>query len=331
MLGIGSALMCAPRLLLVDELSLGLAPLVVRDLMERLRGARAARHRALVVEQNAQVALDIADHAYVMENGRVVLDGTPERLRAHQDIQEFYLGGAGAAAAIATSSSTVAAAAGMAELRVSPAPRVRRSARAPRRVVQRAPASFSRSSGRTAGKTSILNCISGLYRPTAARSASAARARRAGAARHRALGIARTFQHGELFLHMSVVENLLVARHAILRTNLVADAIHLPAVREPRRAPAARRGDPRFRRARALPSHGGRRLPFGLQKLVGFARALAMEPQASCSTSRPRASTARSARTLRATSCASSTAGHRDDLGRARHADGRRPRGPGMR
>ena len=49
----------------------------------------------LVVEQNAQVALDIADHAYVMENGRVVLDGTPERLRAHQDIQEFYLGGAG--------------------------------------------------------------------------------------------------------------------------------------------------------------------------------------------------------------------------------------------
>ena len=50
----------------------------------------------LVVEQNAQVALDVADHAYVMENGRVVLEGTPERLRAHQDIREFYLGGAGA-------------------------------------------------------------------------------------------------------------------------------------------------------------------------------------------------------------------------------------------
>jgi len=96
MLGIGSALMCAPQLLLVDELSLGLAPLVVRDLMNRLRTVREQLGTALIiVEQNAQVALDMADHAYVLENGRVVLDGTPERLRAHQDIQEFYLGGAG--------------------------------------------------------------------------------------------------------------------------------------------------------------------------------------------------------------------------------------------
>ena len=97
MLGIGSALMCAPKLMLVEELSLGLAPIVVRDLMQRLRTVREQLGIALlVVEQNAQVALEIADYAYVMENGRVVLDGTPERLRAHQDIQEFYLGGAGA-------------------------------------------------------------------------------------------------------------------------------------------------------------------------------------------------------------------------------------------
>ena len=45
------------------------------------------------MEQNAQVALDIADHGYVMESGRIVLDGSPERLRAHQDVREFYLGG----------------------------------------------------------------------------------------------------------------------------------------------------------------------------------------------------------------------------------------------
>jgi branched-chain amino acid transport system ATP-binding protein len=97
MLGIGSALMCAPQLLLVDELSLGLAPLIVRDLMQRLREVRDRLGTAvLVVEQNAQVALEMADHAYVMENGRVVLEGTPERLRAHQDIQEFYLGGGAA-------------------------------------------------------------------------------------------------------------------------------------------------------------------------------------------------------------------------------------------
>ena len=96
MLAIGSALMCSPQLLLVDELSLGLAPLVVQDLVARLRAVRAALGTTLlVVEQNAQVALDMADYGYVMENGRVVLDGTPERLRAHQDIQEFYLGGSG--------------------------------------------------------------------------------------------------------------------------------------------------------------------------------------------------------------------------------------------
>jgi branched-chain amino acid transport system ATP-binding protein len=97
MLGIGSALMCSPRLLLVDELSLGLAPLVVRELMGRLRDIRDRLGLTLlIVEQNAQVALEVADYGYVMENGRVVLDGTPDKLRAHQDIREFYLG-AGAA------------------------------------------------------------------------------------------------------------------------------------------------------------------------------------------------------------------------------------------
>jgi branched-chain amino acid transport system ATP-binding protein len=93
MLAIGSALMCGPELLLVDELSLGLAPVVVEELMACLATIRRGLGMTIVlVEQNAQVALDTADHAYVMENGRIVLDGSPERLRAHQDIREFYLG-----------------------------------------------------------------------------------------------------------------------------------------------------------------------------------------------------------------------------------------------
>ena len=93
MLAIGSALRCGPRLLLIDELSLGLAPLVVQELAERLRAVRGALGTTLLlVEQNAHVALDLADYAYVMENGRIVLDGTPQKLRAHQDIREFYLG-----------------------------------------------------------------------------------------------------------------------------------------------------------------------------------------------------------------------------------------------
>jgi branched-chain amino acid transport system ATP-binding protein len=93
MLAIASALMCRPRLLLVDELSLGLAPVVVQDLMQRLTSIRDELCTAiLLVEQSAAAALAIADHAYVMENGRVVLDGDRTRLSGHQDVQQFYLG-----------------------------------------------------------------------------------------------------------------------------------------------------------------------------------------------------------------------------------------------
>jgi branched-chain amino acid transport system ATP-binding protein len=93
MLALGSALVCRPDLLLVDELSLGLAPVVVEDLMARLQEIRRDLGiTILMVEQSAIAALAIADHGYVLENGRVVLDGGAERLRAHGDIQEFYLG-----------------------------------------------------------------------------------------------------------------------------------------------------------------------------------------------------------------------------------------------
>jgi branched-chain amino acid transport system ATP-binding protein len=93
MLAIAGALMCRPRLLLVDELSLGLAPVIVQDLTRRLLAVRDELGIAiLLVEQSAAAALSIADHAYVMENGRIVLDGDRERLKSHQDVQEFYLG-----------------------------------------------------------------------------------------------------------------------------------------------------------------------------------------------------------------------------------------------
>jgi branched-chain amino acid transport system ATP-binding protein len=93
MLAIASALMCRPRLLLIDELSLGLAPVVVADLSQRLITIRDELGISiLLVEQSAATALEIADYAYVMENGRIVLDGDRERLKSHQDVQEFYLG-----------------------------------------------------------------------------------------------------------------------------------------------------------------------------------------------------------------------------------------------
>ena len=93
MLAIAGALVCQPQLLLVDELSLGLAPVIVEDLMRRLIDIR--RELALtmiIVEQSAAVALKVVDYGYVLENGRVVLDGDAARLRDHPDIQEFYLG-----------------------------------------------------------------------------------------------------------------------------------------------------------------------------------------------------------------------------------------------
>ncbi len=94
MLALGCALVCRPELLLIDELSLGLAPVVVEDLAQRLTQIRRELDLTiLLVEQSAAVALAIADDGYVMENGRIVLDGPAERLRAHPDVQEFYLGG----------------------------------------------------------------------------------------------------------------------------------------------------------------------------------------------------------------------------------------------
>lgn len=96
MLALGGALMCHPELLLVDELSLGLAPVIVEQLIARLIEIRRELGISiLLVEQSAKVALAVADYGYVLENGRVVLDGAATRLADHGDIKEFYLGQAG--------------------------------------------------------------------------------------------------------------------------------------------------------------------------------------------------------------------------------------------
>jgi branched-chain amino acid transport system ATP-binding protein len=93
MLVIGRALMAAPRLMLLDEPSLGLAPLLVQDIYEIIRRISGDRKMAiLLVEQNARAALGIAHHGYVMENGRVVLSAPAETLRDNEDVREFYLG-----------------------------------------------------------------------------------------------------------------------------------------------------------------------------------------------------------------------------------------------
>jgi branched-chain amino acid transport system ATP-binding protein len=92
MLAIGRALMASPRLLLLDEPSLGLAPLVVEQIRQIVVDINARGTSVLLVEQNATMALSIADHGYVLEHGRVARDGPGHELLADKDIREFYLG-----------------------------------------------------------------------------------------------------------------------------------------------------------------------------------------------------------------------------------------------
>ena len=130
-----------------------------------------------------------------------------------------------------------------------------------------------------AGKTSALNCISGIYRGDGAirfRGQDIAGRRPHDIAR---LGLARTFQHAELFPHMTVLDNLLTGRHARIKTNALAELLFLPGVRreEIRHREAVEHiiefvEIERYRHAAVAG------LPFGVQKIVGFARALALEP-----------------------------------------------------
>lgn len=90
---IGRALMSGPKLLMLDEPSLGLAPQVIEVIFETVtRLNREEGLTVLLVEQNASLALSVAHYGYIMENGRIVLDGTPEKLLRNADVKEFYLG-----------------------------------------------------------------------------------------------------------------------------------------------------------------------------------------------------------------------------------------------
>jgi len=94
MLAIGRALMAKPKLILMDEPSMGLSPLLVKEVFTIIRRLNEEMGISIIlVEQNANMALQVADDGYIMENGKIVLDGTAEELLDNEDVKEFYLGG----------------------------------------------------------------------------------------------------------------------------------------------------------------------------------------------------------------------------------------------
>lgn len=97
MLAIGRALMARPKLILMDEPSMGLSPLLVKEVFAIIRRLNEELGiTILLVEQNARMALSVASHGYVMEQGKIVLDGSAASLADNEDVKEFYLGGHGA-------------------------------------------------------------------------------------------------------------------------------------------------------------------------------------------------------------------------------------------
>ena len=93
MLAMGRALMAKPKILLLDEPSMGLAPILVQEIFSIIKEINEAKTTILIVEQNARMALSIADRAYVMETGKIVLEGTGSQLAASEKVQKVYLGG----------------------------------------------------------------------------------------------------------------------------------------------------------------------------------------------------------------------------------------------
>ena len=93
MIAIARALMSAPKMLMLDEPSLGLAPLLVKEIFENIKRINQEMDTTLlIVEQNAKIALEISNYAYIMESGKIVLEGPSEELKNNPDVKEFYMG-----------------------------------------------------------------------------------------------------------------------------------------------------------------------------------------------------------------------------------------------
>jgi ABC-type branched-subunit amino acid transport system ATPase component len=277
MLAIGRALMAGPRVLLLDEPSLGLAPRLVEQIGEVVREINRQGVTVVLVEQNAAMALAVADRAVVLEVGRISLAGGARELADSPEVRDRYLGGGTETAA----PSRRAPARGK-ELVVDGVS-VRFGG-----VAALSDVSFTVAPGSThaligpngAGKSTCINVLSGVYEASAGSVRYGGRELR-GLRPHRvaALGVSRTFQNISLSPTATVLDNLLLARHRLMRAGFVTDGLRLPGARRERA-----RHEARVREIAALlglePSldHEVRTLSYGSRKRVELARALCAEP-----------------------------------------------------
>jgi ABC-type branched-subunit amino acid transport system ATPase component len=280
MLAIGRALMASPRVLALDEPSLGLAPRVVEQLAGVIREIHEAGVTVVLVEQNAAMALAVADRAVVLEVGTVALEGTADELSVSDEVRDRYLGIAGAprAATAAAAPETDAS-----ELVVDGLT-VRFGG-----ITALSDVSFTVAPGAMhaligpngAGKSTCLNVLTGVY-PAGAGSVRYGGDELTRLAPHQiaALGVSRTFQNIALSPRATVLDNLLVARHRLMRSGFIADGLRLPRARRERAAHEARVRElaALLDLEPALERPVGT-LSYGTRKRVELARALCAEPK----------------------------------------------------
>jgi branched-chain amino acid transport system ATP-binding protein len=286
MLAIGRALMSSPKLLLLDEPSLGLAPQVVERIADVVREINAQGTSVILVEQNATMALDVADEAYVLEVGQVSLNGPAAELAKTSEVQERYLGIGGATIAAEPSADAPDVPAenkrDVHELTVDKLT-VRFGG-----ITALEDVSFAVAPGSVhavigpngAGKSTCLNVLTGVYAPTEG-TVTYGENRLTGRRPHRiaSLGISRTFQNLALSPTATVEDNLLLGRHRLTRSGFVATGLGLRGARSEKRDACGRvREIAELLRLDSYLARPVSVLSYGDRKRVELGRALCAEP-----------------------------------------------------
>jgi ABC-type branched-subunit amino acid transport system ATPase component len=286
MLAIGRALMSEPRLLLLDEPSLGLAPQLVQRIGETVQAINREGTAVILVEQNAAMALDIADRATILEVGEVAVEGSAAELSRSDDVRERYIGLArGRRAADVADVAAVTPVTGRRQARplAVEGVTVRFGGLAALDEVSLTvdPGSMHAVIGPNgAGKSTLLNVLTGVYR------ASGGRVRYGDTTltglrppRIAALGVSRTFQNLALSPASTVAENLLLGRHRLSKAGFVTAGLRLPGARREQRE--QRRIVARIAELMDLDREFDTplaSLAYGDRKRVELARALCAEP-----------------------------------------------------